>query len=155
MLPIDDQILSALRRITHAIDVWSRQLLREYGLTAPQLATLREILVGENVSPVSLATALHLSQPTVTGILRRLEKQKLIRCEQSSKDRRKVLAKVTLRGRRFAKQAPPLLRDQFRNELSQIPKSQQTEILMVLQRVAAMMQAPELDHAPFLCIDKD
>jgi DNA-binding MarR family transcriptional regulator len=154
MLSVDDQILSALRRITHAVDVWSRVLLRDYGLTAPQLATLREILAGKNVSPVSLATALHLSQPTITGILKRLEMRGLISSARSSQDRRMMVSRVTALGRRLAKQAPPLLRDRFRKELGQISKSKQKEILTALDQVAVMMQAPITDEVPFLFINK-
>ena len=78
MLSLEDQIVVALRRTSHAIDVWSRQLLQQYGLTSPQLATLREIEAGQNVTNGALAIALHLSQPTVTGILNRLEQRGLI-----------------------------------------------------------------------------
>jgi DNA-binding MarR family transcriptional regulator len=155
MLSLDEEIVLALRRISQAIDVWSRQLWHDYGLTSPQLATLREILAGKNVSPVTLAAALHLSQPTVTGILGRLEQGGLIRREPSLTDRRSILAVATDKGRELAAQAPPLLRDRFRNELEKTPIWQQTEILAVLQRVAAMMHAPEIAEAPFLFNDND
>jgi DNA-binding MarR family transcriptional regulator len=155
MLSLDDQIVLALRRISQAIDVWSRHLLHDYDLTSPQLATLREIMVGKNVSPVTLAAALHLSQPTVTGILGRLEQKGLIRREPSLTDRRSVLAVATDKGRELAAQAPPLLRDRFRRELEKTPQWQQTEILAVLQRVAAMMHAPEIGDSPFLFNDND
>lgn len=78
MLSIDDQIVLALRRINQAIDTWSHHLWQEYGLTSPQLAALREILGGQNVSPGKLSTALHISQPVVTGILARLARRGLI-----------------------------------------------------------------------------
>ncbi len=146
---IDSQIVLALRRINHAIDSWSRQLWFEYGLTSPQLATLREILVGRNVSPGTLATALSMSQPTVTGILGRLEARGLIVRERSKTDRRFTIAAVTERGRQLATQAPPLLRDRFRQELDKLPVGDQTEILRVLQRVADMMHAPHIGEAPF------
>ena len=42
MLSLEDQIVVALRRISQAIDVWSRCLWQDYGLTSPQLATLRQ-----------------------------------------------------------------------------------------------------------------
>ena len=149
MLTLEDEIVIALRRISQAIDVWSRQLWQDYGLTSPQLATLREILAGKNVSPIALAAALHLSQPTVTGILSRLESRGLIRRQRSSVDRRSVLARVTAKGRKLAANAPPLLRDHFRIELEKLRSGEQSEILAVLQRVAAMMQAPEAADAPF------
>jgi DNA-binding MarR family transcriptional regulator len=154
MLSLEDQIVIALRRISQAIDVWSRQLLQGYGLTSPQLATLREILAGKNVSPVALATALHLSQPTITGILGRLEKRGLIRRERSATDRRSVLAVATDQGRAVAANAPPLLRDRFRRELEKLNGSERSEILVVLQHVAVMMQAPEIADGPFLFHDK-
>src|SRR5436853_72720 len=102
MLSLEDQIVLALRRISQAIDLWSRHLWHDYGLTSPQLATLREILAGKNVSPVTLAAALHISQPTVTGILGRLERRGLIRREPSLTDRRSVLAIATDEGRELA-----------------------------------------------------
>ena len=154
MLSLENQIVISLRRISQAIDVWSRRLLHDYGLTAPQLATLREILRGENVLPGTLATALHLSQPTVTGILKRLERRGLIRRERLTIDRRSVMAVATDRGRELAEQAPPLLRDRFRVELQKLAPDEQTEILRVLQNVAAMMQAPEIADGPFFFHDK-
>jgi DNA-binding MarR family transcriptional regulator len=149
MISLEDQIVIALRRISQAIDVWSRQLWQEYGLTAPQLATLREILAGKNTTPGTLATALHLSQPTVTGILGRLEQRGLIRRERSATDRRSILAVATDKGKDLAAKAPPLLRDRFRRELRQLPAAEQEQVLGVLMRVAAMMQAPPIADGPF------
>jgi DNA-binding MarR family transcriptional regulator len=155
VLSLEDNILTALRRISQAIDIWSRELWLDFGLTAPQLATLREILAGKNVTPVTLATALHLSQPTVTGILHRVEKRGLIKRERSASDRRSVLAVVTTRGKDLAKRAPPLLRDRFRQELGNVSRRQQTEILSILQQVASMMSAPETPDAPFLFLGRN
>lgn len=149
MLSIEDQIVVALRRTSQAIDQYSRQLLRDFGLTAPQLATLREIMAGKNTSPMALADVLHVSQPTVTGILSRLEQQGLIVRRKSETDRRSISAVATEKGRKLADSAPPLLRDRFRKELSQLPDWQQSEMLATLQRIAAMMQAPDDSEAPF------
>ena len=150
MLSIEDKIVIALRRISQAIDVWSRQLWQDYGLTSPQLGVLREILAGQNVSPGALASALHLSQPTVTGILGRLEQRGLVRRERSTTDRRSILVVASDEGRQLAERAPALLRDRFRQELALLEGSQQRDILATLERVAAMLQAPEMSEAPFL-----
>lgn len=149
MLSEEDQIVISLRRINQAVDVWSRRLWQEHGLTSPQLATLREIMSGANVSPGTIATALHLSQPTVTGILGRLEQRGLIERQRSVTDRRSVVAVVTETGKALADQAPRLLRDRFRLELAKLPAWKRTEILAALQHVAAMMHAPELADGPF------
>jgi DNA-binding MarR family transcriptional regulator len=153
MLSIEDKIVIALRRISQAIDVWSRQLWHDYGLTSPQLGVLREILAGKNVSPGALAAALHLSQPTVTGILGRLEQRGLVRRERSTTDRRSILVVASDEGRQLAERAPALLRDRFRQELAALESAQQREILGMLERVAAMLQAPEMSDSPFLFND--
>jgi DNA-binding MarR family transcriptional regulator len=148
-MTLDDQIVVALRRISQAIDQWSRQLWQDFGLTSPQLATLREIAAGKNVSPGTLATALHVSQPTVTGILQRLEERGLVSRVRSAADRRSVVAELTDRAREILAEAPPLLRDRFRAELARLPDWQQTELLATLQRVAEMMHAPEVEPTPY------
>lgn len=149
MLTVDDKIVISLRRISQAIDCWSRKMLGKHGLTSPQLAVLREIMGGQNTSMSSLAAVLHLSQPTVSGILTRLAQRGLVECERSGNDRRVVLTAVTDAGRELAAKAPPLLRDGFCQELRQLPRHEQEQILNTLARVAEMMQAPEVENEPY------
>ncbi|MDZ4684921.1 MAG: MarR family winged helix-turn-helix transcriptional regulator [Planctomycetaceae bacterium] len=139
-----------LRRISQAIELWSRELQRRFGLTSPQLAVLRQVAEGVNLSPTSIGEALHLSQPTVTGVLQRLEDAGLISRVKSTVDRRSVIAAVTDEGRALLAKAPPLLRDQFREQMADLPDYRQSEILSSLQLVAHMLQAPEVDPVPFL-----
>lgn len=148
-LSIDEQVVVVLRRISQAIELWSRELQRRFGLTSPQLAVLRQVAEGVNLSPTSIGEALHLSQPTVTGILQRLEEAKLIAREKSTVDRRSVLASVTDEGRALLAKAPPLLRDQFRVQMAELPDYRQSELLSALQLVAHMLQAPETEETPF------
>jgi DNA-binding MarR family transcriptional regulator len=92
---------------------------------------------------------MHLSQPTVTGILGRLEQRKLIVRERSATDRRNVIVAATEAGRQLAEKAPPLLRDRFRHELDKLGSEEQAEILAMLNRVAGMMQAPSVSDTPY------
>ncbi|MGD9644551.1 MAG: MarR family winged helix-turn-helix transcriptional regulator [Pirellulales bacterium] len=153
MESIEDQIVLALRRISQAIEQYSRELLRDFGLTAPQLATLREIQSGQRNSPVALAEALHVSQPTVSGILSRLEQQGLIERRKSETDRRSNAAVLTEKGTELTAKAPPLLRERFRQELALLPEWRRTEVLSTLQMLATMMHAPEISEGAFLFID--
>lgn len=155
MVTIEDHIVLALRRISQAIDQWSRHLWQEFGLTSPQLATLREVVAGTNVTPMTLAGALHVSQPTVTGILHRLEERGLIQRRRSATDRRSIIAVATAKGRKVVGSAPSLLRDRFCSELARLPDWEQTQMLAMLQRVAEMMHAPEVRDAPFFLSGTD
>ena len=146
----EDEIVSALRRIVRAIDLRSRRLFEESGLTGPQLLVLREAsrLSGAPIS--ALARAVVLSQPTVSGIIDRLERRGMVRRARGTGDRRTVMVAVTVKGARTLRDAPSLLQDSFRSELARLKEWEQTQLLATLQRVAAMMDAEEIDAAPVL-----
>ena len=149
-LTIEDQILTALRRIVRAIDLHSRRLVEQSGLTGPQLVTLREVARLGRVRPGSLAKAINLSHATVTGILDRLEQRGLVTRTRDGEDRRSVIVAVTPEGQVILKDAPSLLQDQFHLKLSRLEEWECTMILTTLQRIAAMMEAEEIEAAPVL-----
>jgi DNA-binding MarR family transcriptional regulator len=149
-LPIEERTVAALRQIMRAVDLHSRHLMDECGLTGPQLAALREASRLGPVSSGALARAVHLSQPTVTGILNRLEKRGLILRSRGESDRRTVTVALTDLGREVLSRAPSLLQDRLRAELSRLEEWEQSMTLATLQRVAAMMGAEDLEAAPHL-----
>lgn len=148
--PIEDEIVSALRRIVRAIDLQSRRMVEVCGLTGPQLVVLREAARLRGASVSALARAASLSQPTVSGILERLEKRGLARRERSAQDRRAVFVSVTAAGERTLQEAPSLLQDRFRRELKRLEDWERTQMLSILQRLAGMMDAEAIDAAPML-----
>jgi DNA-binding MarR family transcriptional regulator len=88
-----------------------------------------------------VARSIHLSLPTVTGIFDRLEKRGLITRRRDGVDRRAVVIEPTAQGRQVLDSAPSLLQDRFRDRLAELPAWEQTRMLSVLQRMAAMMDA--------------
>ncbi|GAB4353358.1 MAG: MarR family transcriptional regulator [Immundisolibacter sp.] len=149
-IDINDQIVAALRRIVRAIDLHSRRLAQTHGLTGPQALLLREVVNRGQTHATELAQAVSLSNATVTDILNRLEQRGLLERTRSGNDRRRVLITPTASGRMLIEQAPPLLQEQFSGRLAQLESWELTQILSVLQRVAVMMDARELDAAPLL-----
>lgn len=150
-LAIEDQIVAAIRRIIRAVDLHSRQLVMEYGLTGPQLAVLKAAArLGAAASTSALARAVHLSSPTVTGILDRLVKRGLVDRARSGNDRRSVTVAVTPAGEALLAAAPSPLQDRVRAELVRLEDWEQTMILANLQRLAAMMDADSIDASPVL-----
>ena len=147
---VEDQIVASIRRIIRAIDLQSRRLLDRHKLTGPQLATLRGAQSLGEVSIGSLARAVHLSQPTVSGILNRLERRGLVVRRRSVGDRRSVVIGVTDEGRRLLDEAPSLLQDRFRVELARLEGWEQHWMLSALERIASMMDAEGIDAAPIL-----
>jgi DNA-binding MarR family transcriptional regulator len=149
-LSLENQVIVALRRISRAIDLHSRVLLSQHGLTAPQLAALRAVGVLQPVAVSGVARAIHLSLATVTGIFNRLEDRGFITRSRNGTDRRSVVVELTGAGARVLESAPSLLQDRFRNELAKLQQWEQTQLLSSLQRIAAMMDAEGIDAAPVL-----
>ncbi len=147
---VEDQIVASIRRIIRAIDLQSRRLQDEHKLTGPQLATLRGAQKLGEVSISILARAVHLSQPTVSGILNRLERRGLVVRKRSADDRRSVVIGMTEEGLSVLDEAPSLLQDRFRAELARLEGWERHWMLSALERIASMMDAEGIDAAPIL-----
>jgi DNA-binding MarR family transcriptional regulator len=147
---VEQQVIAALRRITRAIDLHSRLLLQKHGLSSPQLAALQVIQRMQPICAGTLARELRLSYGTVSGILGRLEKRLLIHRMRGAQDRRSVLVELTDTGAKVIEEAPSLLQDRFRWELSRLQQWERTTILATLQRIAAMMEPERIQAVPVL-----
>lgn len=141
---LEELLLVSLRRITRAISLRSQVLQKEIGLTSPQLAALHTIKRLQPVATGKIADELHLGQPTVTGIITRLEQGGFITRTRGASDRRSVAIALTDKGAESLATAPSLLECKFRQELSDLPQWEQGQILSTLQRVADMMHATEV-----------
>jgi len=144
---LEAEILEALRRINRAIEVRSRTLLLNYGLTAPQLTVLQAVARQEPVTPAAVSREVHLGRPTVTGILNRLELRALIQRTKEGEDRRSVHIRLTEAGQRMLAGAPSVLRHDFQKKLAALKDWERTQILASLQRLADMMDVRSLEES--------
>jgi DNA-binding MarR family transcriptional regulator len=147
---VEDHIVASIRRIIRAIDLQSRRLHERHKLTGPQIATLRAADERGGMTIGALARAVHLSQPTVSGILNRLERGGLVARQRSAGDRRSVVVEVMPDGRRVLEEAPSLLQERFRAELARLEDWERHWLLSALERIASMMDAEGIDAAPIL-----
>jgi DNA-binding MarR family transcriptional regulator len=145
-----DEILVALRRITRAIDLHSKRLQKETGLTTSQLLVMDIISKLGSPSPSTIAREMVLSQATVTSLLDRLAKNQLVVRVKSDLDKRSVTVDLTERGQELVSQAPELLQAGFLNEFRKLPDWQRHSLIASLQQIAYMMDAEQLDASPIL-----
>ena len=118
-------------------------------MTGPQALILKALQNG-SLSAGELATRVSLSQGTVTDILKRLEQRGLIIRIRDIKDRRRVMVEVTGAGSAVLLRSPPLLQERFTQRFKNLQDWEQTQLLASLQRIAAMMDAKDIDAAPVL-----
>ncbi|MBZ0266176.1 MarR family transcriptional regulator [bacterium] len=148
-----DLVLVSLRRIIRAIDLHSKKLVQQFGLTVPQLIVLKALRENSPLSVGEVASAVSLSQATVTNILLRLEERGYVHRARSDSDKRRVLVEVSEKGQEILESAPALLHEDFIARFGDLHDWEQNQIISSLQRVASMMQAEKLDAAPFLATD--
>ncbi|MGR6746572.1 MarR family winged helix-turn-helix transcriptional regulator [Aeromonas veronii] len=147
-----DEVLVALRQIIRAIDMHSRRLIKEAGLTSPQLLLLKGIDELGQISMRQLADHTNMSQATATTIMDRLERRQLVQRVRSNTDKRKVHATLTDAGRALLAQAPTPLQERFIQRFQALEAWEQTLLLSSLQRISSMMNADEIDAAPVLSV---
>jgi DNA-binding MarR family transcriptional regulator len=147
---IEEHVLKSLRRIIRAVDLYSRKLVTQTGLSGPQLICLRQLSNHGPMQTSHLAEAINLSSATVCGILDRLERRGLVVRERQSDDRRRVVVSLSEAGLVTVDNAPPALHDSFLFKLRALPLEQQQRINHTLTDIVAMMAADKLDAAPIL-----
>ncbi|WP_073613572.1 MarR family winged helix-turn-helix transcriptional regulator [Desulfopila aestuarii] len=136
---VSDNVLISLRRIIQAIDLHSRQLVRQHGITTPQLIILKQIHDNQPITVSKVAKQISLKQATVTDILNRLEKKGLVQREKDTGDRRQVLVKETDAGKRLLDAAPSPLQETFLNKFENLEEWQKHMILSSLQLLGTLM----------------
>ena len=142
-----EDVLIALRQIIRATDLYSRKLSKVSGLTSPQLLIMQAISAHGEITMGDLANEVSLSQATITTILDRLEKRELVERKRGEQDKRRVYAHLTRAGDEIIDKAPTPLQDEF---IERFDRLEQSLILSSLQRVAAMMNAGDIDASPVL-----
>ena len=140
-LTFEEQFIIALRRITRAADIHSHLLQREYGVTGPQLSTLRVVHRLQPVSAGDVARAAHIGYATLTGILDRLEAHGFVTRKRDPADRRTAVLKMTKAGERLLESAPSLLQTRLHEELLRMPEAERKAILDALLKVGGLMEA--------------
>ncbi len=87
--------------LTHAMNVRSRRMSRDLGVTGPQRIVIRMIGLMPGCSATDLAKALAMHPSTLTGILARLDRDGLIDRTVADDDRRRSVFQLTAKGKRI------------------------------------------------------
>ena len=140
-------MLGSMRRIAQAIDIRSREISRQTGLTIPQLLVLQAIRSLGQVTTQALSREASMSAATVVAVMDKLEARGLIERYRSATDRRVVHARLTDVGHSALAQAPGLLGQRFRNRLAALPEEDKRRLAEALRTVASLMADPDASQA--------
>ena len=142
--------LVALRRIVRVTELNARKLARHSDITASQMLVMQLLSRQGESLPSAIARAVELQQATVTVLLKKLEQAGLVSRRRDTEDRRRVWVTLTDAGERVLESSPDLLQHRFQQAFDRLEDWEQSMIISTLERVAALLDAKDLDAAPIL-----
>ena len=134
---IEEEALLNIRRTSDRLHHFSQQLFKPHGVTPTQYNVLR-ILRGAGDGGLrcsDIGERLVSSDPDITRLLGRLQKQKLIRRKRDPKDRRVIYATITPDGLRLLKEMDPVLSDHIKQLLKHMSREKLTTLVALLEEV--------------------
>ncbi len=84
-----------------------RPVLNTYGITEQQYRVLRAIEAGGPLEPRQIGAICHISSPSLTGVLARMEVMDLVARERLAHDQRRVMVSLTPTSRIMFRQMKP------------------------------------------------
>lgn len=87
--------------VDHGLHKASKRMKSSLGVTGPQRLVVRIVNRFPGITAGQIAELLHVHPSTLTGVLARLQKQRLIRRRVDARDRRRSVLAVTAEGRKL------------------------------------------------------
>lgn len=140
-----DRVVQGLRRVVRALQTFSQDIYRNYGLTAPQLWALKSLQRAGPLPVGQLARALAVHQSSLSLLIDRLEQRGLVRRRRSRSDGRVVELLLTPRGHTLAAEAPEAAQGRLLHALEQLPAPRVREIREAVEQIVGAMEASDVE----------
>lgn len=129
----------ALHRVFQEVDTASRRLLKDFGVSGPQLWALRTIQAARGLAIGELAARMYLHISTVSGILDRLEKNGWVERRRAEHDRRVTRLVLTRKGRAIIARAPEPPRSRVLRGLQELDDKALAEMARSMERLMRLL----------------
>lgn len=135
------EIMQSLRRIFKTIQDYSHEVANKFGITGPQLWTLKTIYQNGSLSLGDLSQRMYLHPSTISGVIDRLEKKGYVLRDRDQKDRRVVKVDLTSKGNRLVKKVPNPVQGRMIYGLSKLKKEELKHIYNSVQKLVEIVEA--------------
>jgi DNA-binding MarR family transcriptional regulator len=148
-------IVTGLRRIVRALELYSQDVRRSFGLTGPQLWALKTL---ERTGPLTagdLATELLVQQSSLSLLIRRLERRGLVRRARLKDDRRFVRIELTEKAIPICRSAPAPTQGRLRHGLERMSRARLARIRQSVEDLTGAMEAEDVEARFFFGGDRE
>ena len=146
------EILVKLRRIVRSINLESKRVDKELGVSIPQLLCLQFLAEQADFSTNAskLKGFLNLNASTITGIISRLEKKKLVVKLPKSTDKRITLISLTSKGMELIQGAPITFQQKLSEKLQALPSDKLKIVIEGIEILTELMKVDILDDSTII-----
>lgn len=130
------QFMRVLWATVHALQKTSKRMNRSLGVTGPQRLVIRVVGLAPGISAGGLARILHLHPSTLTGVLKRLESQRLVSRVPHAGDGRRAVLQLTSAGERLNAAMAGTVEATVRTTLRQVDERDRQAVQHVLELLA-------------------
>jgi DNA-binding MarR family transcriptional regulator len=127
--------LDAIRQIVRVLRLSAAHAERELGLSGAQLFVLQKLGDGNAISVNELAERTHTHQSSVSVVVQRLVRRRLIRRVRSSTDARRAELSITAAGLQKLRRAPAAAQDKLIESLTSMPRAECDRLARLLERL--------------------
>jgi DNA-binding MarR family transcriptional regulator len=137
------QVLDAIRRIVQALRESSRAAEKRAGLSSAQLFVLQTVGESPGLSLNELAERTRTHQSSVSAVVGRLARTRLIDRRTSQGDARRAEIRLSARGRTRLVRAPRAAQERLVATLDAMPRAERAQLAALLQRLVRAMALPK------------
>jgi DNA-binding MarR family transcriptional regulator len=150
-------ILIKIRRIVRSINMESKKIQKEYGVSIPQVLCLGFLKSTPDYQATQsqIKEFLNLNSSTVSGIISRLEKKACIARLPKKGDKRLVYLALTQEGDELLSSVPNLLHERLSDKLENVGDDELNQLESALNKLIDLLEIRHLEASPILVNDID
>jgi len=146
------EIMISVRKIVRAINLESKRVEKNFGISIPQLLTLKYLKEKPDYKTTmrSLREFLSLNASTVTGIVSRLETKGFIARLPDPFDKRSTPIALTSKGDDLIKKTNLSLHEKISKNLEALNEEEYSAIVESFQTIINFLNIEDLDASPII-----
>lgn len=150
-------ILIKIRKIVRSVDIESKKIQKEYGVSIPQVLCLGFLHESANYQSTQseIRNFLNLNSSTVSGIINRLEKKGLLARLPKSGDKRVVNIALTSAGDKLLGTIPSLLHEQLSKKLQKLDDTEIKKVEKSLDTLVTLLEIEQVEASPLITLESD
>lgn len=148
-------ILIKIRKLVRSIDIESKKIQKDYGVSIPQVLCLNFLHDSPNYQSTQseIRKFLNLNPSTVSGIINRLEKKGYLARLPKSGDKRVVKIALTSAGDKLLDTIPALLHEQLSEKLQRLNADEVRMVESGLETLVKILDIGQLEASPMITME--